>query len=228
MITKTRVLLVDDHTLFRQAIREVLETDTSIEVVAEAGDSASAVRMAGTTQPDVILLDVELDGTDTSDTLARLRRAAPQAKVVILTMYDNPLLIRRLLGQGARGYLLKTITREDLIQAVHSTQRDQGWMLVSASQDSLRRLAAGRPEGLSTRECDVLALAANALTNAQIAKRLSITEGTVKRHLRNIFVKLDAVSRVDAVNKGIAASLITAPRGGFDRPRPPELTGTAS
>jgi DNA-binding NarL/FixJ family response regulator len=208
------VMLVDDHLLMREGLREILETQPDILVVGEAGDSASAIALVAQHHPRVVLLDVEIPGGDVTDTVVALRARAPRTEIVILSMYDGPYLVQRLLALGIRGYLLKSVSREELVSAVRHACADDGRVTLSVSRHSLAQLpaTAAVTTALSPRESDVLELAARAMSNAQIATQLYLTEATVKRHLSNIFAKLGAVSRIDAVNKAIAASMISQPR----------------
>jgi len=203
------VLIVDDHALLRDGLREILETQDDISVLGEAGDSATAVMLAAEKRPDIILLDVEIPGEDVTVTLGRLRYLAPSSKVIILSMYDGPQLLRSLLAAGVRGYLLKSVHQEELVSAIRSVHSDPGRIVLAVSRESLAQAQEPASDVLSRREREVLELTAQALSNTQIASRLNLTEATVKRHLRNIFVKLGAVSRIDAVNKAAAKSLIT-------------------
>jgi DNA-binding NarL/FixJ family response regulator len=205
-----RVVVVDDHTLFRQGLRELLSTDPQFTVVAEGANGNEAVALAGEHRPDVILLDVEMPGPGAKATIKQLRRVAPGTRIVVLTMHDDSTMVHELLEGGASAYLVKTIVREELIAAVRSVSRTPGNVLLSVSRETIEGLDRHRPEGgpLSTRELEVLKLLAQAMSNAQIAGRLYITEGTVKRHLTNIYAKLGAVSRVDAIRKATAAKLL--------------------
>ncbi len=205
-----RIVLVDDHSLVREGLREILDNEADLEVVAEAGDSAGAVGAVEQEQPDLVLLDVEIPGEDVTSTVRRMRQVSPRSRVIILSMYDGPALVQSLLGIGVQGYLLKSVSRLELIAAVRSASADENRIVLSVSQDSMTRAVYSQAGVLSDRERGVLQLVAYAMSNAQIAHRLGLTEATVKRHLRNIFVKLGAVSRIDAVNKAIAASLIHA------------------
>jgi DNA-binding NarL/FixJ family response regulator len=205
-----RVVVVDDHTLFRQGIRELLSTDPGFLVVAEGASGAEAVELAREHHPDVILLDVEMPGPGPTATIKQLRHAAPHTRVVVLTMHDDSALVHELLDSGASAYLVKTIVREELMAAVRSVNRIESNVLLSVSRETIEGLDKHRPEGgpLSPRELDVLKLVAQAMSNAQIATRLFITEGTVKRHLSNVYAKLGAVSRVDAIRKASTAGLL--------------------
>jgi len=208
-IEQITTMIVDDHALLREGLREILEAQDDISVVAEAGDSATAVQLAVEKRPNVILLDVEIPGEDVTTTVSRLRSLAPSSKVIILSMYDGPQLLRSLLAAGVRGYLLKSVHWQELVSAIRSAHFDQDRVVLAVSRESLAQAQEPSSDVLSTREREVLELTAQALSNTQIASRLKLTEATVKRHLRNIFVKLGAVSRIDAVNKAAAASLIT-------------------
>jgi two-component system, NarL family, nitrate/nitrite response regulator NarL len=205
-----RVIIVDDHRLLREMLAHVLGAEQDIVVPGVASSADAAVALAGRLQPDIVLLDVEMPGNQPALTVRRLAAAAPRARVIILSVYDDPRLIRDLLDTGSRGYLHKGVSRAELLTAIRTLCGDDDRrVMVSAPRSALT--AAHAPSALSGREKEVLALVAKAMSNRQIAGTLAITEGTVKRHLRNIFRKLDAVSRIDAVNKANSAALI-APR----------------
>lgn len=196
------VVLVDDHALVREGVRRILQTQTDISVVAEAGDSATAISVAASAKPDVILLDIEIPGEEAAVTVSKILQCSAESRVIILSMYEGPQLVRALLTAGVRGYLLKSTHWEELVAAIRAVVADNEHIVLGVSRESLSALPQGLGvEVLSAREREVLALVGKALSNRQIAARLSLTEATVKRHLRNIFVKLGAVSRIDAVNK---------------------------
>lgn len=205
-----RVLIVDDHVIVREGLREILESSEDIEVVGDVGDGTSAVSLATEKRPDIVVLDVEIPGDDATVTVDRIQRLIPDAKIVILSMHEDPPLLQSLLAAGVRGYLAKSICRDDLVSAIRSVYAEDGQVVLKVSAASLACAVGPSSNVLSQRERDVLELTAQALSNAQIAARLNIREATVKRHMRNIFIKLDAVSRIDAVNKAVAASLIPA------------------
>ncbi|GAA4535604.1 MULTISPECIES: response regulator [Nonomuraea] len=205
------IALVDDHALFREGLREILESVGDMRIVGEAGDSMSAVTMIADTCPDIVLLDVEIPGDEVTETVSRIRTLSPDTRIIILSMYDGPQLLSRLLGAGIRGYLLKSVHRHELIAAVRSVHEEPTRIVLAVSRNSVAQVEATAAPTLTDKELEVLQLAAHALSNSQIARKLGLAEATVKRHMRNIFVKLNAVSRIDAVNKALAASLI-APR----------------
>ncbi|RVX39791.1 LuxR family two component transcriptional regulator [Nonomuraea polychroma] len=204
----TTVLLVDDHTIVREGVQKILESQQDLVVVGQAGDAKEAVALAGETKPDVVLLDVEIPGDDVETTVTRLHKVSPRSQVIILSMYDAAPLLKSLLAIGIRGYLLKSVSMDELVSAVRSARRDDGRVLLSVSRESLAQTEQEPSGVLSHREREILELTAQAMSNSQIASRLSLTEATVKRHMRKIFAKLGAVSRIDAVNKAMSASLI--------------------
>lgn len=199
----TTILIVDDHTLVREGLCGILETQDDMRVVGEAGDSTTTVALAAKEQPDIVLLDIEIPGGEATDTVREIGNRSPKSRVIILSMYEGPQLVQDLLAIGVRGYLLKSIHWQELVVAIRAVSADADRVVLGVSRESLRQVEQKSGiEMLSDREREVLHLVAQALSNSQIASRLSLTEATVKRHLRNIFVKLGAVSRLDAVNKG--------------------------
>ncbi|MEV0279516.1 response regulator transcription factor [Streptomyces sp. NPDC050610] len=216
-----RILVADDHVLLREALCDLLRAEADFEVCAEAGDGEEVLRLAARHRPDAVLLDIEMPrNEDPAATVRKLLQHQPELRVVVLSMHDDARLIQDLLAEGASGYLHKGSDRETLAAALRS-RSDLGRRVVtiSVSDRTLRAnetAEAGPAARLSPREREVLDLVAAALSNRQIGARLGITEGTIKRHLRNIFDKLDAVSRLDAVNKalGSAAARPWAARSG--------------
>lgn len=203
------VVVVDDHTLFREGVAELLASEPTLRVVAQGSDSAEALDLVDRHRPDVVLVDIEMPGPGLRTTVRRLRQEYPDTRVMVLTMHDQPELVMQLLDQGVAGYLVKTISRLELIAAVRSVVTIRGKIVLSVSPGTISRL--NQPtlgSALSARELEVLQLIALAMSNAQIARQLLITEGTVKRHLTNIYAKLGAVSRVDAIRKATAARII--------------------
>jgi DNA-binding NarL/FixJ family response regulator len=226
------ILIVDDHALVREGLRGILESQDDMFVVGEAGDSAATVAMAAKEKPDIVLLDVEIPGGEVTATVSQIRKCSHRSRVIILSMYEGPQLVQDLLAAGVRGYLLKSIHWQELVVAIRAVHADADRLVLGVSQKSLRHVQ-GIPsaETLSAREREILGLVGQALSNSQIASRLCLTEATVKRHLRNIFVKLGAVSRIDAVNKGAELqprSLRVAPPGtGPQRLNRPDGRGQA-
>jgi DNA-binding NarL/FixJ family response regulator len=211
---RTRILIVDDHALVREGLRRILQTQEDMEVVGEAGDSTAAMAVAVREQPDIVLLDIEIPGGDATTTVRELQGYSPGSRVIILSMYEGPRLVRALLDAGIRGYLLKSIHWQELVVAIRTVRADSDRVVLGVSGQSLGNVRQGPGTGaaaLSTREREILGLVSQALSNGQIASLLSLREATVKRHLRNIFVKLGAVSRIDAVNKAAELRAFQAP-----------------
>lgn len=209
-----RLLVVDDHTLFRRGLVALLAADASLEVAGEAGDAAEAVRKAQALQPDVVLLDNHLPGATGLQALAELRAAAPAARIVLLTVSEDEQDLQAALRGGASGYLLKTIEGDALGAALHRVMRGEPVVspemmgkLVAAVQAPLAaRADAGVPQGLaqlSPREVEVLRGIARGASNKEIARALDIAETTVKIHVQHILRKLGVSSRVQAA---VAAS----------------------
>jgi DNA-binding NarL/FixJ family response regulator len=204
-----KVLLVDDPALFREGVVEIFDAEEDVQVVGEAENGLEAVALAAEEKPDVILLDVEMPVMGAEKAIGQILRASPHSKVLVLTMYDEPRLVRKLLALGAHGYIVKNATREELVAAVHTVHRVENRVVLSVSRNTADRLEGSEKSVLSRRELEVLLLAARAMSNSQIASRLHISEGTVKRHLTNIYAKLGVSSRADAAKKALTSGLIT-------------------
>lgn len=209
-----RIILVDDHTLLREALCDILRAEDDFEVVAQAGSADGLVELVDEQRADVVLLDVEMPGHIPEDTIRALSARFPALQVLVLSMHDDIELIQGMLLTGARGYLHKSVSREQLAGAIREVTRKAKGRAFVLSAHGLTGGPGGSvpPPGiLSAREIEILSHVARAMSNRQVAVRLGITEGTVKRHLRNIFGKLGAVSRIDAVNRAVGEGLIKAP-----------------
>jgi two-component system, NarL family, nitrate/nitrite response regulator NarL len=192
-----RIMIANGYRLFGEALAELLTTVPGFAVVGHASDRESTFLLARQTLPAIVLLDLETS-RGPEHILRQLRQLAPAPRVIILGAGANPSFAKQMLALGAHGYLHKAVGREDLVLAIYQIADSRRTVtLVDSPPESPD--AGGEP--LTEREREVLALVAGALSNRQIATKLKITEGTVKRHLRNIFGKLGAVSRIDAVNK---------------------------
>lgn len=197
------------RTLLREGLAELLASDTTIQVVAQGADGEAALALVAQHRPDVVLVDLDMPGPGAQVTINLLHQANPDTRIIVVTMHDRPELARELVDHSVPAYLVMTIGGRELIASVHSVVTSRNNILVSVSRSAVDQLDNPHPNGtLSTRELDVLKLAALAMSNAQIGKQLVITEGTVKRHLTNIYKKLHAVSRIDAIRKATAAQLI--------------------
>jgi DNA-binding NarL/FixJ family response regulator len=197
-----RVLIADDHAMFRQGVREMLSTDEGIEVVGEAENGQEAVALAEKLDPDVVLLDVEMPLMGVRQAMERMLGNRPAPRVVIITMHDEPRLVRELIGLGASAYLVKSATMEELHRAVHAAANSptgpEGAVMVVPPQIFRDPAEA---DGLSERELEVLLLVVRGMSNQQIADSLYLSVATVKRHVANVYQKIGVSSRGEAVRK---------------------------
>lgn len=208
--TKIGVLLADDHTVIREALAEMLQTDEEIEVLAQAENGWEAVDLSARHRPDVVLLDVEMPVMGADEALEEIMKASPRSRVVILTMYDDVGLMRYFLTRGATSYLVKSISSKELISTVKTVATGEERVSLSLSREALQRAAEEGGTVLSERELEVLTFLSRGLTNLQIADSLYVTEGTVKRHLHNIYSRLEVTSRGEAVRRALSEGWITA------------------
>ncbi len=204
-----RLMVVDDHTLFRRGLVALLASDASLLVVGEASDAGEAVRKAALLQPDVILLDNHLPGVTGIQALAQLKEAAARARIILLTVSEDERDLQAALRGGAHGYLLKTIEGDLLAQSIHRAMRGEpvisseltGKLVTAFQAASSPAPSPASPDPLaqlSAREQEVLAQIALGASNKEIARTLSIAETTVKIHVQHILRKLDLTSRVQA------------------------------
>ncbi|MDR5700155.1 response regulator transcription factor [Agromyces aerolatus] len=213
----TRVVIVDDQALIRQGIAGLLAV-AGIEVVGEADDGRTALELIATTDPDVVILDMRMPRFDGVWTLQELQRLGSEIPVLVLTTFDDDLLVLDALRAGARGYLLKDVTLEQLTHAV-DTLAEGGTLIAPALTDRLLRairsgpspVAADAPaaQPLTDRELDVLRLIASGYPNRQIADALFIAEGTVKNHISVILTKLSARDRTNAVLRALHEGILS-------------------
>lgn len=200
--TPFQVMIVDDHPLMRRGVRQLLELDSGFEVVAEAGDGASAIDLANRLDIDVILLDLNMKGMSGLDTLNALRRDGVTAQIIILTVSDASSDVFALIDAGADGYLLKDSDPEVLLEAIRAGAKGSKVFSERVNQYLREREMFSAEEDpfsvLTERELDVLHELAQGLSNKQIASVLNISEQTVKVHIRNLLRKLNVRSRVAA------------------------------
>jgi two-component system, NarL family, response regulator YdfI len=205
MTDKTRVLIVDDHTIVRSGLRLLLETADHLEVVGEAENGRVALQLAADLQPDVILMDLRMPEMDGLTAIGHLQVEQPHIAVIILTTYNEDEMMLRGLQAGVRGYLLKDMSRDSLIDTIEAAVRGDTLLKPEILQ---RVLAAQQPAAapvtaadidLTERELEVLRAAAEGKTNKGIGHRLGITDRTVKAHLSSIYNKLGVDSRAEAI-----------------------------
>jgi len=201
-----RVLLVDDHPVVRMGVAAGLGGCTDIEVVGEARDIASMVEGLQGTQPDVVVLDLQLEGGEPVEGLTALRREVPDARVIVYTAHDDAETIVQVVETGVQGYLLKSAGLNELVNAIRVVFAGGTLLQPCVATKLVQSMRRGRPNGaaapatnLSLRECEVLRLVAQGKSNRQIASALFISERTVKYHVSSILGKLDAANRTEAV-----------------------------
>lgn len=204
----TTIVLADDHTVVRNALRLLLDAEPGLEVVAEAGDVDAAVRYVRGHKPTVLILDLNMPGRSSLDAVPEVRAVSPQTEIVVLTMQNEPAFARRALQAGVRGYVLKEAADTELVQAVRSAAAGDTYLQPALGA----RLAAGESGGesdeLSERERDVLRLIALGHTNAEVAERLYISIRTVESHRAHIQQKLSLTSRAELVRYALGRGLI--------------------
>ena len=213
--TTVRVLLADDHTMFRQGLKEMLSTDGAIEVVGQAENGEEAVALTRRLKPDVVVLDVEMPVMGAEEAIGPILRISPPPGIVVVTMHDDPRLVRRLLAMGASAYLVKSASMQELISAVRTAAeapeeggpRDENVVMV-VPRSRLEKIEEGTDD-LSHRELEVLLLVARGLSNRQVAQALHLSEATVKRHLANVYLKMGVGSRGEAARKALQQDWIT-------------------
>jgi len=193
---KIRVILADDHPIVRDGLAAIVNRQTDMEVVAEAADGEEAIAAYERHLPDVMVLDLRMPKKDGFAVVQQVLERYPHARLLIVTTYDGDEDIFRCLSQGAKGYLLKDAPRQEILSAIRAVSEDRPYASSSIAAKALQRM--GRPS-LTQRELDVLQLLAQGRSNKDIARRLNITEGTAKTHVKAILTKLDAISRTEAV-----------------------------
>ena len=210
------VLLVDDQTLVRQGIRSLLELSDDIRVVAEAGDGSQAVQLIPQAKPDVVLLDLRMPGMSGIDVLNTLSQSNQLPATIILTTFDDDQLVLAGLKAGARGYLLKDVSLDQLVDAVKTVAAGGSLVAPVVTQRLLSGLermhneftSLDRPDPLTERETEILRLMAGGYSNKEIANSLGVAEGTVKNHVSNILSKLGVRDRTRAVLKAFELGIV--------------------
>ena len=213
-----RVLVVDDHALFRRGLEIVLAQEPDIEVVGEAGDGAEAVEQAADLLPDVVLMDVRMPRRSGIEACTAIKDVVPSARIIMLTISDEEGDLYEAIKAGATGYLLKEITIDEVATAIRAVAGGQSLISPSMASKLLTEFATLiKRDGdrhqvpaprLTERELEVLRLVARGLNNRDIAKQLFISENTVKNHIRNILEKLQLHSRMEAVVYAVREKLL--------------------
>jgi DNA-binding NarL/FixJ family response regulator len=206
-----RVLLADDHTMFRQGLAGVLTSYGGMEIVAEVPNDADALELARHLEPDVVIMQVQLPFQRAIETLKAMRAFPDPPKVVIVSMFERPEYIRGLTGVGASAYLLKASSSDHLVAAVRAAVFDptSESTMVGMPREMLEGTQEGADSILTARELELLLLAARGLSNEHIASSLHLSEATVKRHLANVYIKMGVHSRGQASREALQREWIT-------------------
>jgi DNA-binding NarL/FixJ family response regulator len=206
-----RVLLADDHTMFRQGLARILASYGGLEVIAEVPNDGEALKLAHELSPEVVIMQVQMPFERAKQTLKAMRAFPDPPKVVIVTMFESPRYVRGLTGVGASAYMLKTSSAEHLVAAVRAAVLDPTSenAVVGMPRSMLEGTEDGAESVLTARELEILILAARGLSNHQIASSLYRSEGTVKRHLANIYPKMGVGSRGQASKEALLRDWIT-------------------
>ncbi len=206
--SQIRVVLADDHALMRRSLRLLLEAEHDVDVIAEAGDTESAVRYVHSHRPHVLVLDLRMPNGSSVDTISKLRKQAPETNVVVLTMEDNPVFAQHALASGALGFVLKEFADTELPQAVRAAALGEEYVspCVAARLDALRRSLTD--DQLTLREVEVLRLIALGYTSVEIAGKLHLSPRTVESHRARVHNKLGLATRAELVRYALGRGLL--------------------
>ena len=220
-MTKIRVLLADDHDLFRQGVRRLLEGSPDLEVVGEARTGQDTVRLVEELAPDIVLLDISMPALSGIDAARLIKTASPRTGIIILTVHADEEFLFEAIKAGAMGYLLKDASADELIRAIRVIYGGEGLLAPSMAAKVMREFARTREAKdlrevltpLTHREVEILQHVAAGLANKEIAHKLSISERTVKNHLSNIMEKLHVNSRTQAAVYALRSGLVPPAAG---------------
>ena len=203
-----KVLISDDHPVVRAGLRGMLSGEPDFEVVGEAVNGIEAVRQTGALGPDVVLMDLRMPGMDGVEAIDRIHTDYPETRILVLTTYESDADVFRALEKGANGYMLKDAPREDLFEAIRETAVGKSPLNPEVAARLVRRVREPADELLSVREIEILELVAQGESNKDIAKRLWISDATVKSHVLHIFKKLRVTDRTAAVTVALKRGII--------------------
>lgn len=203
-MSKTRILLVDDHAIVRLGLMTLINDQPEMEVVGEAGSAAEAVRAVERLRPDVVLMDIRMPGEGGIEATRQITARFPTTKVVMLTSFADDELVMRAIGAGAAGYVLKQVGNEELLRAIAAAARGESVLdpattvrVLSRVREAERKAEEDAFRDLSDREMEVLAGVARGKTNAEIGQLLNLSEKTVRNYLSTIFEKLHLTNRIE-------------------------------
>jgi DNA-binding NarL/FixJ family response regulator len=201
-----RVLSVDDHPLLREGIAVLIATQSDMQLIGEAANGREALEQFRKHHPDITLMDLQMPEMSGIDAIGAIRGEFPDARIIVLTTYSGDFQVSRALKAGARGYLLKDMLRQELLETIRAVHAGQKRLSAEAAAEIAEHAA---DDVLTSREIEVLRLIANGNANKEVARKLSLTEETVKGHLKNIFAKLSVNDRTHAVTVGLKRGIIS-------------------
>jgi len=204
-----RVMLADNHTMFRQSVASLLSRDGDVEVVGDAENGPHAIDLAKETCPDVVIMQVEQEPDAAATEIRGILEASPASRIVVLTVHQDPRVVGRMVGLGTSAYVHKSATVEDLLGTVRKATQgapegeSDSYAVVGMAERLIGQVSTAESSGLSARELEVLVLVARGLSNARVASSLHLSEATVKRHLANVYERIGVHSRTEAVRKAL-------------------------
>ncbi|MFL7791192.1 MAG: response regulator [Anaerolineae bacterium] len=208
-MSKIKVLVADDHLVVREGLVVMLQGTGEFEVVGQAFDGQEAISLAEKLHPDVILIDVQMPGIGGIEAIRQIKKRVPKAQVVVLSSFDQEEYIFQSIQAGAKGYVLKDSELEELLAVVRAAARGESLLPAHIATKLVRRVSAAKiGHDLTKREYEVLCLMAKGMRNREIAKKLNITERTVKNHVTQVIAKLGVKSRTEAVTQALKEKLI--------------------
>ena len=203
-----RIVIADDHAVVRRGLRQLIDSEPGVEVLAEAADLEGARRRIAAHRPDVLVLDLNMPGGSTLAGIREMRADCPKTQIVVLTMQNEPAYARRALGAGALGYVLKEAAEEELVEAIRRAAAGDTYLNPRLGARLAAEPPPGPPGGLSSREAEVLRLVALGHTNMEIAERLYLSVRTVETHRAHIQQKLRLATRSDLVRYALSHNLL--------------------
>ncbi len=217
LMDKIKVIIADDHVLFREGTRNIIEEEPDMEVVGEANDGREAIELVTKLQPNIALMDIAMPKVNGIEATKQIKLRYPATAVLILTAYDNDQYIMALLEAGAAGYLLKNVSGSDLVNAIRAVHAGEAVLHPIIARKVFARLSGSAkalseivpPRDLSDREAEILKLAAKGMSNQEIAETLFLSRRTIQSHLVNIFRKMDVGSRTEAVLEALRRGWLT-------------------